>query len=58
MYFSQSEESQKEHDKAALTVNEEDLEDEDDDILAEEEVLEIPYEPQINSDIGANLQVC
>ena len=34
------------------------MEGEDDDILADEDVLEIPYEPQMNSDIGANLKVC
>jgi hypothetical protein len=53
MYFSQMEEPQKENDKAALTVNETDLEDEDDDVLVDEEVLDIPYQPEMNSDIGA-----
>ncbi len=51
------EEPQKEIDKAALTVNETDLEDEDDDVLVDEEVLEIPYQPEMNSDIGAKPQV-
>ena len=60
MYFSHIKESQKENGKAAITVNEEDTEDEEDYILAddEDEVLEIPYEPQMNSDIDANPHVC
>lgn len=70
MYFLQIEELQKENDKAALIVNdneevedendeadEEDQEDEDDNCHADEEVMEIPCEPQINSDIGRNQQV-
>ncbi len=61
---------QKENDKAALTVNddkevedendeadEEDQEDEDGNCHADEEIMEISCEPQINSDIGRNQQV-
>jgi len=33
------------------------MEDEDDEILADEDVLEIPHEPQMNSDISVNPQV-